>query len=42
MDLTQNFLRECFNYDPETGSLKWRVRPRCHFKTLHAYITLER
>jgi hypothetical protein len=27
------FLRECFDYNPESGILKWRVRPRGHFKT---------
>lgn len=32
--LTQQYLKECFDYDPETGVLKWAVRPRHHFKSL--------
>lgn len=27
----QAFLAECFTYDPSTGVLMWRARPRSHF-----------
>jgi hypothetical protein len=32
-DIPVEFLRECFGYDPRTGVLTWRDRPRSHFKT---------
>jgi len=31
-DPTQEFLRECFEYDLETGIVLWKVRPMGHFK----------
>ena len=32
------YLRECFNYDPATGVLVWRVRPRKHFEQLSGWV----
>lgn len=32
------YLRECFTYDPETGVLRWRGRPREHFADLRSYV----
>jgi hypothetical protein len=28
---TTEYLRACFNYDPDTGILTWRARPKGHF-----------
>lgn len=28
---TQDYLKECFDYNPETGELIWKVRPITHF-----------
>lgn len=32
-EITQEYLKECFNYCPESGSLTWRKRPKDHFKS---------
>lgn len=37
MELTQAYLKECFDYDPETGNLIWKERPRSHFKNTAAF-----
>jgi hypothetical protein len=35
--LSVTYLRECFDYDPETGVLRWKVRPEAHFPDLRAW-----
>lgn len=37
MELTQEYLKECFNYDPTTGNLIWKERPRGRFRTHATY-----
>lgn len=34
---SQAFLRECFDYNPETGSLTWKTRPITHFVSESAW-----
>lgn len=36
---TIDYLHECFDYDGETGDLRWRVRPFYHFATQRACST---
>ncbi|MNK14266.1 AP2 domain protein [compost metagenome] len=36
---TQEYLEECFTYDPETGLLYWKERPLHHFKNEHGWNT---
>ena len=31
-ELTQEYLKECFDYNPETGDFVWKERPLHHFK----------
>lgn len=33
----QQFLRECFDYNPDTGVTIWRARPRAHFVSTGAW-----
>jgi AP2 domain len=35
---SQKYLRECFNYNPTTGVLTWKRRPREHFPTVTTWL----
>lgn len=30
---SQKYLKECFDYDPESGVVTWKKRPRLHFQS---------
>lgn len=32
---SHKYLRACFSYNPLTGDIFWKERPRSHFKTMH-------
>lgn len=36
---SQEYLHECFDYNPDTGTLTWRERPRHHFVNTNVYGT---
>ncbi len=36
MEITREYLSECFSYDKKTGFLHWKVRPVGHFKNERA------
>lgn len=38
-NLTQAFLRECLSYNPSTGALTWKRRPREHFPTERGFLS---
>lgn len=37
--LTQEYIRECLNYDSDTGLFLWAERPQKHFRTLRGWRT---
>jgi hypothetical protein len=34
-----DYLRECFDYNPDSGVIRWQTRPREHFNSNQAYAT---
>jgi hypothetical protein len=34
---SQQYLHECFSYDPSIGELLWQIRPITHFRTQRAW-----
>lgn len=37
MEITQNYALECFEYNPETGDLRWKPRPQNHYPTMSGW-----
>ena len=37
--LTQNYLKECLSYSPDTGIFIWNKRPLSHFKNSNGFNT---
>lgn len=37
MDISLDYLHECFKYEPDTGFLVWRHRPVSHFQNEHRW-----
>lgn len=38
--MNQQYLKECFDYDPNTGVLTWKHRPKSHFNSDRYYRTV--
>lgn len=38
----QQYLLECFNYDPDTGILTWKARPEHHFKSIGKMLSIHK
>lgn len=34
---SQDYLKECLTYFPETGKLYWKARPQTHFKSINTF-----
>lgn len=41
-DIPPDYLRECFDYNPLTGRLTWRDRPRHHFRSHGMFTRFQR
>ncbi len=38
-NISQQYVRECLDYDPDTGVLTWRKRPIEHFATYRSFMS---